>query len=183
MGRLLLALWIFWLVVWIALSRGNKRAAIRINPLWRLLAGVGLVAAYLVLRHFPSVFGLRLLPPSEARLAIGVVLTAAGIGLAIWARLVLGTNWSAAPMIKQDHELIQRGPYRLVRHPIYTGLLLALLGTCGAGGRLWDACLFGLAVAMLVAKLKIEEGLMLRQFPESYPAYRRRTKALVPFVF
>ncbi len=85
-------------------------------------------------------------------------------------------------MIKQGHELVADGPYRFVRHPIYTGLLLALFGNCLADGMVWGPYVFGLAGVLLLWKLKLEESLMLQRFPEAYAAYPRRTKALVPFI-
>ncbi len=86
-------------------------------------------------------------------------------------------------MIKEGHELIQSGPYCWVRHPIYTGILLGILGTNVADARIRDVYIFALAAFMLLVKLKIEERFMLKQFPTLYPEYRKRTKALVPFVF
>jgi protein-S-isoprenylcysteine O-methyltransferase Ste14 len=124
-----------------------------------------------------------LLPPSAAWVYIGLVLTAAGLGFTIWARRALGTNWNAIPSIKKDHELVQRGPYRLVRHPIYTGLLLAVFGSCLAGDRVWALCVVGMAAILLIVKLKAEEALLARQFPETYLQYRRRVKAIIPFLY
>ena len=87
------------------------------------------------------------------------------------------------PSIKKDHELIQRGPYRLVRHPIYTGLLLAVFGSCLAEGRVWNLAVVGMATILLIAKLKAEEALLARQFPDAYLQYRRRVKAIIPFLY
>jgi protein-S-isoprenylcysteine O-methyltransferase Ste14 len=87
------------------------------------------------------------------------------------------------PSLKKDHELIQRGPYRLVRHPIYTGLLLAVFGTCLAGGRVWNLCVVAMAAILLIVKLKAEEALLTRQFPEAYPQYQRRVKAIIPVLY
>jgi protein-S-isoprenylcysteine O-methyltransferase Ste14 len=113
---------------------------------------------------------------------IGVVLCMLGVAFAIWARNVLGENWSGAPQIKEGHELIQAGPYRLVRHPIYTGILLAMFGTGFGFGRIQSLVLFLFCFAALWLKLKVEESLMSQQFPEAYPAYRKKTKALIPYL-
>jgi protein-S-isoprenylcysteine O-methyltransferase Ste14 len=177
------ALWGGWLLFWVASARGNKRTATRTGPLWRLTLLAAVLVVWLEWRQFPEYLAQPLLPSSAAWVYIGLVLTAGGLGFTIWARRALGTNWSAMPSIKKDHELIQRGPYRFVRHPIYTGLLLAIFGSCLAGGRVWNLCVAGMAAILLIVKLKTEEALLARQFPEAYLQYRRRVKALIPFVY
>ena len=177
------ALWGGWFVFWLVSARGNKRTATRTGPLWRFTVLAAIVVVWLVSRQFKEYFEQPLLPPSPAWVYIGLVLTACGLGFTIWARRALGKNWSAMPSIKQDHELIERGPYRLVRHPIYTGVLLAIFGSCLAGGRVGEFCVFGMAAILLIVKLKTEEALLARQFPEAYLQYRRRVKALIPFLY
>ena len=115
--------------------------------------------------------------------SFGLALTAGGLGFTMWARRALGTNWSALPGLKKDHELIERGPYRLVRHPIYTGLLLAIFGTFLAGGRVWNLSIVAMAALLLIVKLKAEEALLTRQFSDAYPQYQRRVKAIIPFLY
>lgn len=111
----------------------------------------------------------------------GVLFCAAGITFAIWARSHLGRNWSPKPSLKAEHELITTGPYRLVRHPIYTGILLALFGNTFVFGARW--LIYVLAfVAIVARRVQVEERLMMQQFPEQYPDYRKRTKAVIPFV-
>src|ERR1017187_7501034 len=102
---------------------------------------------------------------------------ATGLAFAIWARHTLGRNWSGNPTVKEGHELVETGPYRLVRHPIYTGFLLAIAGTGIGSGQVMQLFIFGTAFVLLWAKLRIEESLMLRQFPQTYPGYMKRTKA------
>jgi len=177
------ALWGGWLLFWLVSARGNKPTATQKSPLWRLIVLAAILVGWFGWRQFPEYFEQPLRPPSTAWVYIGLVLTACGLGFAIWARRVLGTNWSAMPSIKKDHELIQRGPYRLVRHPIYTGLLLAVSGSCLAGGRVGNLWVVGTAAVLLIVKLKVEEALLARQFPEAYPQYRRRVKALIPFIY
>lgn len=124
--------------------------------------------------------GGRFLPQDNSAGIAGLAVTAAGCLFAIWARLTLGANWSGQATVKQGHELIVAGPYRLARHPIYTGLLLASLGTALAIGE-WR-CALGTVIILLafIAKMNQEERLMMEAFPESYPRYRRRVKALIP---
>jgi protein-S-isoprenylcysteine O-methyltransferase Ste14 len=115
---------------------------------------------------------------------VGLVLDLIGVGFAIWARWTLGTNWSGVVMtIQQGHELVQTGPYAIVRHPIYAGLLLAMAGTALTIGTL--SCYLGLAagVVALMIRVSIEENLMREQFDETHEAYRQRTKKLIPFVW
>jgi protein-S-isoprenylcysteine O-methyltransferase Ste14 len=177
------ALWGGWLLFWLVSARGNKPTATPTGLLWRLIVLTAVLVGWLGWRQSPAYFAQPLLPPSAAWVYIGLVLTVCGLGFTIWARRVLGTNWSAMPTIKQHHELVQRGPYRVVRHPIYTGLLLAAFGTCLARGRVWTFCVFGMAAILLIVKLKAEEALLARRFPEAYLEYRRRVKALIPFLY
>lgn len=124
----------------------------------------------------------RFLPHSHAVALVGFLLTVAGCLFAVWARITLGKNWSGRPSVKAGHELVVKGPYSLTRHPIYTGLLLALAGTMLASGR-WR-CVVGFSIVLLalVHKMRYEERLMLETFPDDYPDYRRRVKALIPGV-
>lgn len=104
----------------------------------------------------------------------------AGLGVAVWARLRLGRNWSGVPALKEGHSLVRAGPYALVRHPIYTGLLLALAGTTLAVGT--PAALAGLAVMAggIALRIRREETLMIWQFGDAYLAYRAEVPALIP---
>ena len=110
----------------------------------------------------------------------GLAVTIAGCLFAIWARLTLGSNWSGQATVKAGHELVTTGPYALARHPIYTGLLTASLGTALAIGEM--RCIFGLIIIVLALMIKMsqEERLMLQTFPRAYPQYRQRVKALIP---
>jgi protein-S-isoprenylcysteine O-methyltransferase Ste14 len=114
---------------------------------------------------------------------LGLAAVAPGLGLAVAARLRLGTNWSGRVTLKHGHELIVSGPYALVRHPIYTGILLALTGTALAVDR-WRALIaLPLVFVSLVVKLKIEERLMAKAFGKAYARYRVKVPALIPFIY
>ena len=113
---------------------------------------------------------------------IGAALTAIGIGFAIWARVNLGRNWSSRPAMKEHHELVMTGPYAYVRHPIYSGIMLAALGTA------LTSSIFGIGMFVFISitfalRISKEEKIMLELFPEQYPEYQKRTKRLVPFVW
>jgi protein-S-isoprenylcysteine O-methyltransferase Ste14 len=115
--------------------------------------------------------------------ALAALLTVAGLVVAVWARAVLGRNWSGTVAFKEGHELIERGPYAYVRHPIYSGLLLMGLGTAIERARLESFLMLAMALVGLAIKAQFEEQLMIRHFPEAYPQYRRRVKALIPGVW
>ena len=116
------------------------------------------------------------------REGIGLVLFVAGLALAIWARMNLGRNWGTPMSQKDEPELVTTGPYRLVRHPIYSGILAAGLGTAVALSWWWVFAV-GVAGIYFTYSATAEERFLMGQFPDSYPAYKRSTKMLVPFIF
>jgi protein-S-isoprenylcysteine O-methyltransferase Ste14 len=124
----------------------------------------------------------RIVAPSPPAGYIGLGLALLGAAFAIWARLALGENWSAAVTVKENHAFVQRGPYRLVRHPIYAGGLLAMLGTAIVYGEA------GCFVAVILAfvgwwvKARREEQFMTQQFGDEYRCYQRNVRQLIPFV-
>jgi len=124
----------------------------------------------------------RFVPDTSNVLWAALALTILGAAFAIWARLSIGRNWSSNVTVKQDHELKRNGPYAIVRHPIYSGLLLALLGTAIAFGEWRGLVAFLLAVIGWRMKSLVEERFMLDQFGEQYANYKREVKALIPFV-
>jgi protein-S-isoprenylcysteine O-methyltransferase Ste14 len=175
--------WIIFFAYWLLNWEGNKKTIQRTDPRRRLAGFIVFIVLWVVLQRARGWPQDQIIPDNDAVQIAGAVCCAAGVALAIWARWILGTNWSANPTIKEGHELITVGPYRFVRHPIYTGILLALFGSLVlSGGRTGDLVLYALMVIGLHFKSKVEEGFMLQTFPEAYPAYRRRTKAIIPFV-
>jgi protein-S-isoprenylcysteine O-methyltransferase Ste14 len=116
--------------------------------------------------------------PAWAR-AAGLVLLVAATAFAIWARVALGTMWSAAPTVKREHQLRTTGPYGITRHPIYTGMLGMLLGSLLLSGGRWVIA-FPVYLVLLEVKIRVEEKLMLAEFPDEYPRYRQRVPQLVP---
>jgi protein-S-isoprenylcysteine O-methyltransferase Ste14 len=113
--------------------------------------------------------------------AIGAVVFVSGIAVAIWARVHLGRNWGMPMTQKAEPELVTSGPYRFVRHPIYSGLILALVGTALATN------LLGLIIAAVLGgyfyySASVEEKNLVATFPTDYPAYQAQTKMLIPFV-
>lgn len=184
MRVLLLAMWVGWLVYWSIAARGAKamqwREPVSGQFLHNALALIGTVVLA-VPRASPAILGQPFLPPSPIGAWLGVAVTALGLGIAIAARIHLGGNWSARVEIKENHALIRTGPYRYVRHPIYSGILLALLGSAITLDH-WRALLgFGLIFAALWLKARHEEA-RLRQVLPDYDAYASQTAALIPFL-
>jgi protein-S-isoprenylcysteine O-methyltransferase Ste14 len=178
-------LWLVFIVFWIAMARGGKAVAERESAYSRLSHYLPLaIAIYLIgAPHVPfAPLNERFAPLSLGLVQLGAALTFAGIAFAIWARVWMAGNWSSDVTLKRDHELIVDGPYRWVRHPIYTGILLALLGTALAVGEWRGLLAVVLAAAAFWRKLGIEEAVMRRQFGEAYSRYAKRVPALIPFV-
>lgn len=121
-------------------------------------------------------------PPGMVMSTIGAILVLLGVSLAIWARVHLGRNWSSHPSLKVGHELITSGPYALVRHPIYTGVIVSALGSALVTSAWWLVILLFLVI-LFVRRIYIEEATMTAQFPDKYPEYKKRTWALVPWVW
>ena len=179
------AMWLSWMVYWWAASRDVKSTVRRESVSSRLLHFVPLAIAVLLfsLQRVPIPFlAERFLPLAEWSFWLGSFLTAGGLLFTVWARLHLGRNWSGTVTIKDGHELITSGPYALVRHPIYTGLLLAMLGSALALGDWRGVTAFALAAGALWRKLRVEESWMQQQFGDAYQAYSQRVAALIPFV-
>jgi protein-S-isoprenylcysteine O-methyltransferase len=180
------AAWIAVGVIWLIGSFVSKPTVRRQSEVSRFLHSVTLgFSFYLLFNPQMGVgpLGRRFVPATVALPWIGLALTIAGIAFAVWARFALGGNWSGTVTIKEDHQLIRTGPYAIVRHPIYTGLLLAEFGTALAFGEVRGLVAVAIATVSLRLKSLAEESFMAEQFGDQYAQYRRETKALVPFVW
>ena len=179
------AAWLTVCLVWIVSARMNK-PVIRSESGRFTVQHRALLAGAFVLLFSPlgqlGPLGWKVVLPSPAIEIGGTALTVAGALIAVWARWHLGGNWSAAVTIKERHSLVRTGPYRFVRHPIYTGLLLAAIGTAVAYGEVRGIVAVGLAFLAWFTKSKREEAFLESQFGEAYQGYRRETKALIPFL-
>jgi protein-S-isoprenylcysteine O-methyltransferase Ste14 len=165
--------WIYWLVA----AAGVKEGA----PTRRNVRPVGILIILLgglTLRIFKAN---SLSVSSPVLEAAGVIVFLSGLGLAVWARVHLGRNWGMPMTEKAEPELVTSGPYRYVRHPIYSGILLGLLGTALAINLYWLIAAAA-ATAYFVYSARVEERLLTASFPTAYPGYRARTKMLIPFV-
>ncbi len=172
--------------VWVIGSFTAKRAArsqsVSSRVLHAALAFLAFLAGFTRLFQFGRL-ARPFAPPTFAVIYAGVGLTFAGIALAIWARFFLGGNWSSTVTVKVNHTLIRRGPYSIVRHPIYSSLLLALFGTVLVYREVQGLVATGLVFFLLLLKARLEEEFMTEQFGTEYLDYRRHVKAIIPFVW
>jgi protein-S-isoprenylcysteine O-methyltransferase Ste14 len=176
--------WLTLALVWAWMSRSVKRTEWRESRASRLgyVSILALGFVLMVRSRDNWILGQRMLPESSLLYGVAILLNWAGVLLAIRARMFLGSNWSGTVTVKEDHELIKSGPYRWVRHPIYSGLLLASAGVALESDR-WVA-LIGLALVFAGLRLKslIEERRMVDRFGDEYDRYRGSTSALIPFL-
>ena len=182
--RLILWLWSAWALYWMLAALRSKTTQRR-EPLGSRLAHMLPLAVGGALLAWPDrpgpAMAWRLWPPSSAAQTIGVALVIAGLAFTVWARVHLGRNWSGTVTVKRDHELIRTGPYARVRHPIYTGLIAALLGLTIASGTVHAAIGMAIIVLSLVRKSRVEEDFMRATFPGEYRRYSAQVPALIPF--
>jgi protein-S-isoprenylcysteine O-methyltransferase Ste14 len=179
------AVWWTWAVCWYVTSFTASAPKRVQTPFARLLHQSELIFAFALL-WFPQLgygwLGRELVPRTEGLFWTGAFLLLLGIGFAFWARVHIGRNWSGHVTLKPGHRLIRTGPYALVRHPIYTGLLLAMTGTAVAVDRGRGVLAVLIAVETLWRKLRLEERWLTEEFGAEYGRYRREVKALVPGV-
>lgn len=181
-------LWLAFLAVW-AVSGLRAKRSIRSGMGWWREIALRLVIIALILiglrlfgfSHAVQMMRLHAINRSPVAGLIGAALCAGGVGLAILARLYLGRNWGMPMSRKEEPELVTAGPYAVIRHPIYTGILIAILGSAIGLSILWMFPLV-LAAPYFIYSARREERLMIEQFPDQYPAYMRRTRMLLPYL-
>jgi protein-S-isoprenylcysteine O-methyltransferase Ste14 len=177
------AMWLILLVYWTVNAFGNKKSIYKQSRRSRLVFLVITTGFIYTIIHIDRLH-IRLLPTTLATQVAGIILSALGIAIAIWARRTLGTNWSGIITLKQDHTLVRTGPYAIVRHPIYSGVLLAAAGTFLALlPTLQGVICLGFIFAGFRLKSLFEEQILSQNFPNQYPQYRREVMALVPFIY
>ena len=169
-------------VLWIVLAFRTKRTVESRGSVLHVLILVVVLGVLVRVAFHLSALHRVLWTSSRAVATVGVVFVAVGALFGVWARLIIGTNWSSAVTLKENHELVRHGPYAVVRHPIYTALFTMGLGTVVQQGTLLSAVIFIVAVLFFVVKIRSEERLMSDAFPNEYPEYRRTVKAIIPFV-
>jgi isoprenylcysteine carboxyl methyltransferase (ICMT) family protein YpbQ len=193
---LIIGCWVvFFLFIFVA-ALFTKHTIERQGPAGRLLYTIPLfLAIFLLVNGFGSqtapgieikhpiyLLSVPVLPGTLDVMAIGLILAILGLILGLWARATLGSNWSGSVTFKEDHELIQIGPYTFVRHPIYSAFLLLYLGTAIAIGTIGGFIGFPLLFISCWIKLKQEEDVMIRHFKGTYLEYQKSVKALIPYI-
>jgi protein-S-isoprenylcysteine O-methyltransferase Ste14 len=177
--------WIFFLLYWEIKATRTKTTKRLEPPASRILRVFIFLIAIVVLSttRIPLRWlYLQLWPVGLWPFWLGAAVTIAGLLFAVWAREHLGRNWSRSVTIKQGHDLITSGPYAVVRHPIYTGILTGFLGMAIAISQVRGFVAFVLVLFALSIKLRIEEQWMRSQFGETYSTYAHQTAALVPYL-
>jgi protein-S-isoprenylcysteine O-methyltransferase Ste14 len=169
------AFWVYWLVAAFSMKRGRV-------PWSRELRIRAVIVVVVIILVRVGAFRGQSLNTDPLRAGIGLVLFALGLWFAIWARLHIGRNWGTPMTQKDEPELVTSGPYHLVRHPIYSGILVAGAGTAVALNWLWLTAV-ALAGVYCFYSATVEERYLTEQFPDSYPVYKRSTKMLLPFIF
>jgi protein-S-isoprenylcysteine O-methyltransferase Ste14 len=186
LGRGLIGmLWVGWVAYWIVAARhtltNQRTESLLTGASYRVLLVFGIILlAFPAYRLSPA--NPILWPQSAVTMAVGLGLAVIGLGIAVWARRHLGRYWSGRITLKVDHQVIQSGPYAFVRHPIYSGILLALLGTVISIGTARSCIAIVLMFLSFVVKLTLEERWLCAHLGAEYQEYRRRVKALIPCV-
>jgi protein-S-isoprenylcysteine O-methyltransferase Ste14 len=180
---LIVILWLAWLAYWIAAARqtaANRRTESLLTGVsYRIPLLIGIILMVFSRASLPAI-GFDLWPPHPFILGITVILDVVGLSFAVWARLHLGKYWSGRITLKVDHRVIQTGPYAWVRHPIYSGLVLALLGTAISLGTVQAFLGFAFILVSFLRKLTLEENWLRSHFGTEYELYQKRVRALIP---
>ena len=169
------AFWIYWLAASVGVKSGQTR--------WTRFAGIRIGVLLLVLLLLRAkAFKGRVTTNDPWLQGIGLAIFLLGLALAIWARVYLGRNWGMPMSQKNDPELVTTGPYHSIRHPIYSGIILAMIGTTIAVSLYWLVAVL-LTGAYFVYSAFVEERSLASLFPGSYPKYKQSTKMLIPFIY
>jgi protein-S-isoprenylcysteine O-methyltransferase Ste14 len=178
--------WVVFWVIWLAAAFGAKAGRGRLGQFAGVRVAVVLLVLLLlrlgVLRGHGGFEGHVTATSDPLLQGIGLALFVLGLALAMWARFYIGRNWGMPMTQRADPELVRTGPYKTIRHPIYSGIILAMIGTTLAVSLYWLIAVV-LVGAYFVVSAVVEERNMARLFPDAYPDYKRSTKMLVPFVF
>lgn len=177
------AAWIGFSIYWSLAAKNSAEAKFSESAQSRrvhvVLCNIGQILLFLPIPGLNQSF----LPAANLWPVAGLIVLAASIALAVWARRHLGGNWSARVELKTDHELIRTGPYRLLRHPIYTAIFGMCIGTAIVSGRVHALVGTAIVVISYRRKIRIEEGKLRESFGPRYDDYRRATWGMIPGLF
>jgi protein-S-isoprenylcysteine O-methyltransferase Ste14 len=176
-------IWFAWCVLWLLMAAWSKPSKRREFPWQRLEHVIPMVFGFLLIYNHQFAWGVlgdHVVPQNAAAAVIGLLLTVGGLLFAVWARIALGANWSGTVTIKSGHNLIRRGPYRWIRHPIYTGILLSFLGTILLQGEVRAFLGFGLVLLALYRKAKREERFLSEEFGDGFAEHTKQTGMFLP---
>lgn len=185
---LIASLWIVWTIYWWTSALRAKRNVRNTGWYWNIGIRIIIIIIVLIFLHVPILYHFALHTHSKSFYTnpltgvIGIIIALFGFALSIWARVCLGRNWGMPMATKEKPELITSGPYKFIRHPIYTGMIVAMIGTTIVTTILWLIPLI-FVLGYFIYSSKIEEKNMLKQFPKEYKEYMKQTKALIPFIY
>jgi protein-S-isoprenylcysteine O-methyltransferase Ste14 len=176
-------LWMLFVLYWLVSALNRKKTKRRESIVQRLVYILPLLVAFNLLYRYNFGYGwlgTRFVPDTPLVQWLAVLITAAGVAIAFWARFHLGSNWSGVVTLKEGHELIRTGPYRTIRHPIYTGILIAFLGNAVLIGQVRG--LIGLVIiwASFYIKARREESFLAQEFGPNFNEHTRHTGMFLP---
>ena len=176
-------IWFVWCILWLLMAAWSKPSKRREFPWQRLEHIIPMVIGFLLMYNHNfawKLLGDRIVPENDGVTIIGLLLTLGGLVFAVWARIALGANWSGTVTIKSGHNLIRRGPYKWIRHPIYTGILLSFVGTILLQGEVRAFLAFLLILLALYRKAKREERFLSEEFGEGFAEHAKHTGMFLP---
>jgi hypothetical protein len=177
-------IWLLWFVLYRFVTRATLPDE-EVEPFWSRASYIGpmLISIALVAwQDWPGWLGARIWPSFPILYWIGLPVTVLGLCFSTWGRAELGANWSGTISVKVGHELVRSGPYRWIRHPMYGGALVAMIGTAVAFGTAHALVGALIALVALAYKARIEEHWLKREFGDAWAAYVRSTWALLPWL-
>jgi protein-S-isoprenylcysteine O-methyltransferase Ste14 len=176
-------IWFVWCIVWLLMAAWSKPSKRREFPWQRLEHVIPLLIGFLLIYNRRLAWNFlagRIVPQNDAVTVAGLALTVGGLIFAVWARIALGANWSGTVTIKTGHNLIRRGPYRWIRHPIYTGILGSMIGTVMLQGEVRAFLGFALMLLALYRKARREERFLSEEFGEGFAEHAKHTGMFLP---
>ena len=183
-GIFIFGCWLIFFFYWVAnASNVKQNIEKRVSFKYILLLSLVVAAVFIAMLYEKTFLQFSLWQTSSRLGAITDLVVLIGLIIAVWARATLGRNWSGHITFKKGHRLIKHGPYSFVRHPIYTGMIIMLIGTALYIGQVYAFVLLAAMFVGFIGKYRLEEELMLKHFSKEYKAYKKRVKAIVPYIF